>query len=516
GDADVGADSSAGEPSDELSGHYFRARLAQYRIRRAEERHTTDHAAHAELGTAYAEMDLVQEAVREFAVALKGPRPVAARAVRALRSLTRQEDTLPELVLHVIDNLSQAGFSDAADELAQTVADQWGTNHPLASRLDELRLHIARSTEQLPELESLFPTIATDPAVETEPPGPVRPDSDRGNEHLRELGELLAEIDAEHPSDEVDDALRTDDGHLQALRRVDEYCAAGQMEEAEAALYALLDELQEAHRAREAMIVLDRLLVLRPDDVVLYHQKTELALMVNDRRSLLAAYAELGACLRRQGADRSARTAFGRILDFDPTNEAARAAIAEIDRDEIQLESRAATRKPKARRPRSRTSDADRAAFDLMLDDLGMDDGAEPEGQALGTGDSTGSPDGDPKSEAMSRLELGLAFRQMGMWDEAVDELRAAAPRLDDPSTLLEALGESLHQAGRNDEAVAELEPQLEDLEDDGPMVGALYFLAQAFRAEGRDADARKALARVEAASPGYRDTPQLLSELSQ
>jgi len=62
---------------------------------------------------------------------------------------------------------------------------------------------------------------------------------------------------------------------------------------------------------------------------------------------------------------------------------------------------------------------------------------------------------------------------------------------------------------------VTELESHLFAADDDARFVGALYYLAQAQRAEGRDADARKALTRVEAASPGYRDAAQLLSELS-
>ena len=504
------------EPSDELSGHYFRARLAQYRIRRAEERHTTDHAAHAELGTAYAEMELTQEAVREFAVSLKGPRPIAARAVRALRKLGGREDTVPELALHVVKTLSEASEPEAAEELSRKLTDRWGSDHPLAGRLDELRSEIGRTEEELPALESLFPGVAAGaPAGESRPHGATEADAEGGGEHLRELDQLLGALDAEEPSNEMDDALREDDGHIQALKEADEHCAAGRMEEAEGVLYRLLDRLKQSHRAREAMIVLDRLLVLKPEDIVLYQDKTELALMVNDRRALLVAYAELGACLQRQGAARSARTTFGRILDFDPTNEQAKAAIAEIDRQEIEVESRATSGKPKPRRPRSRAKEAERAELDVMLSDLGLDDDSDPDGEALAAGESAGSGAVNPKSEADSHYELGLAFRQMGMWEEAVEELRAALSHLDDSSEALEALGESLHQAGRNEEAVTELESHLFAADDDARFVGALYYLAQAQRAEGRDADARKALTRVEAASPGYRDAAQLLSELS-
>jgi tetratricopeptide (TPR) repeat protein len=513
---DAGPGGEDDEPSDELSGHYFRARLAQYRIRRAEERHTTDHAAHAELGTAYVEMDLLQEAVREFAVALKGPRPIAARAVRALRKLGERQDTVPELALHVVETLSEASSLEAAEDLSRKLAERWGRDHFLAERLDGLRSDLESTEEVLPDLESLFPGIAAGaPEAQPVPSAPDDTGGERGGEHLRELDQLLGELGAEEPSDEMDYALREDDEHIQALKEADELCAAGRTEDAEGVLHRLLDRLRESHRAREAMIVLDRLLVLKPEDVSLHEDKTELALMVNDRRALLVAYAELGACLQRQGSGRSARTAYGRILDFDPTNEQAKAAIAEIDRQEIELESRATSGRRKPRRPRSRALETERAELDVMLNDLGMDDDSDPDGEALAAGETTGSASENPKSEANSRYELGLAFRQMGMWEEAVEELRAALARLDEPSEALEALGESLHQAGRNEEAVTELESHLFGVDDDTRVVGALYFLAQALRAEGRDADARRALTRVEAASPGYRDAAQLLSELS-
>ncbi|TFG65558.1 MAG: tetratricopeptide repeat protein, partial [Gemmatimonadales bacterium] len=487
------------EDSTELEGHYFRARLAQYRIRRAEDRHTTDFGAHAELGAAYAEMDLLQEAVREFAVAVKGPRPTASQASRSLRRLGESPDTLPELAIHIVEVLSAAALDELADELARTLADSWGGDHPLAARLQDVRADIERAADQLPSLESLFPGVGV-------------PKADSND--LRELDELLSELEQGEPSDEIGEALRVDDEHIQVLREAEAHRKGGRLEEAEAVLYALLDQLQESRRPREAMTVVDRLLILRPEEVVLYHQKTELALMVNDRQGLLAAFAQLGACLRRQGATRGARTAFGRMLDFDPANEEARAAIADIDCAELELEREAASRQTEVPR-RTLASDVERSEFDAMLDDLGLEQAEDPEADALDEYTGVELHDADSIVDADSHFELGLAFRQMGMWEEAVAELRAALPHLENASEALEALGESLHRAGKNEEAIAELAPRIDVAADDSTMVGALYYLAQAMRAEGRDSDARDSLARVETASPGYRDAAELLSELS-
>jgi len=502
-DEDVAEDDTT-----ELEGHYFRARLAQYRIRRAEDRHSTDFGAHVELGAAYAEMDLQQEAVREFAVAVKGPRPIASRASRALQRLGESPETLPELALRIVEVLSTAAMDDVANDLAETLAGSWGDDHPLAVRLAALREEIVRAAEELPSLESLFPGV-----------GIPRADSEHqaatDSNDLRELDALLSELEEGEGSDGIGEALRVDDEHIQVLKAAETHRKEGRLEEAEAVLIALLEQLLKTRRPREAMTVVDRLLVLRPDDVALYHQQTELALMVNDRRGLLAAYAQLGACLRRQGASRSARTAFGRILDFDPENSEARAAISELDREELEFEKRAASDQSSELLIRTHASDAERSEFDAILDDLGLDKEENRPVVVLDSSAPSDSDEPDPAVGAASHCELGLAFHQMGMWEEAANELRAALPYLEDTSEALEAFGECLHQAGNNKEAIDELAPFIEVAVADGSVVGALYYLAQAMRAEGRDSEARDTLARVEDASPGYRDAAELLSQLS-
>jgi len=511
---EVVEEDSVDEP-DDMDGHYFRARLAQYRIRRAEERHATDFGAHAELGAAYVEMDLLQEAVRELAVAVKGPRPIASGAALVLRQLGESRETLPELAIHIVQVLSNAAMDESADELARTLADSWGEDHSLAERLQTVRTEIEQAADKLQSLEALFPTVGPLDFDQAEGGVEQGPLPEVGNDDPRELDELLSELEQGEPSDAISEALLVDDQYIQALKAAEDHRMADRPEEAETILYELLEQLQESRRPREAMTVVDRLLVLQPDDVVLCHQKTELALMVNDRRGLLAAYAQLGACLRRQGASRSARTAYGRILDFDPENEEARGAIADIDREELEQEREAASVQSSSRSTRTRASDAERSEFDALLDDLGLESSEDPEHVVSGADSGIDSQASDPIAEANSRCELGLAFRQMGMWEEAAEELRAALPHLVDVSEALEALGECLHQEGHHEALIAEFPPRIDAVADDHSMVGALYYLAQAQRAEGRDSEARDTLARVEAASPGYRDAAELLSELS-
>jgi tetratricopeptide (TPR) repeat protein len=270
--------------------------------------------------------------------------------------------------------------------------------------------------------------------------------------------------------------------------------------------------------------VLDRLIELEPDEDVLHHQRTELVEMTNDRDRLLTAWSALGACLRRKGDDRRARAAFGRMLDVDPEHEVARQAIAAIDADELERERNAVRRHGEARSQRAASVSAEDAEeLEALLEELEGDDKI---GEAVGIADEkaheTGAPrpdgrggePGDDDAMTRSRYELGLAFRQMGMWDEAVRELRPALDGVEDRLTALEALGECLLKSGRAGEAIELLRDNLRTDEDAG-QVGPLYFLGLALQVEGEAEEAREVFGRVEGVQPGYRDTADRLSELS-
>jgi hypothetical protein len=100
------------------------------------------------------------------------------------------------------------------------------------------------------------------------------------------------------------------------------------------------------------------------------------------------------------------------------------------------------------------------------------------------------------------------------MWNEAARELGSALEGVSDRLSVLETLGECLVKAERPNEAVELLQAELRADEDAG-QVGPLYWLGIALQSGGDDEAARSVFARVEAASPGYRDAAGRLSELS-
>ena len=471
-----------GGEDDELQGHFFRARLAQYRIRQAEERHKVEHAAHLDLGAAYVEMGLYEEALREFGVALQGPRPVSGRAERALERLALGRNDVPELALKIVDRLAESGSEAAAERLTGVLDEAWGDQHPLAGALSERRDRLRSAVDELPALEDMFPSLVA--ATEPDRVAPARDASD-------------AEADSTESVDRI-------------LLQVSDQVVAGELESAIAGLRESFARLEAARRTREALRVLERLLELQPDDTHLHHRRTELAAMANDQDLLLAAFAGLGACHRRHGVPAEARTAYGRMLDIDPSNELARQAIKRLDDSELELEHEAS---------RSTAEPNDGEELEAMLEFLeGLGEAevevvtgsSEPDDYAVDELES----DDDGDATARSRYELGQAFRQMGMWDEAVRELGPALDGVSDRLGVLEALGECLLKAGRPEQAIELLQSNLRT-DEDAEQVAPLYFFGLALQAEGEEARAREVLGRVEAAHPGYRDTADRLSELS-
>jgi len=109
-------------------------------------------------------------------------------------------------------------------------------------------------------------------------------------------------------------------------------------------------------------------------------------------------------------------------------------------------------------------------------------------------------------TDAQSHYDLGLAFKEMGLWDEAISELRQAA---NDPSRKLACLvlqGACLREKGdlKNSETL------LRSLLNAGlgldDACSVKYDLALTCEATGKGAEAASLLAEIDAAKPGFRD----------
>ncbi len=446
-----------------LDGELFRARLAQHQIREAQETRRVHHLAHLDLGAAYAGMGLGEEALRELRVALDGPASCREQALQLLAQVAASDESEPSTAVAALLALRDAGVGDLAKEIGTGLAASWPASRPERSRL-------------LAALGIADPGPGADgPAVEGTGPGVV----DGADLPVREGG--AAEADAGGVSG-----------------------APGASDASE--LYQELRRHEEARDFERAVEVVDRLLARRPDDVVLYHQKAELASALYDEESLMEAYLGLAACLVRQNAARSARTVYQRVLDLDPGHAAAREALERLNAVAAMPPVRPV---PSASGPGVKESGAAPGAgtpagpaeFDAMLDELREE---LPEETSLA-------------GDAEAHFELGVAFKQMGMWSEAIEELERSVPALADPLPAWEAIGECLHRSGRLEEA-AELLARAEahPSPDERGRLGVVFRNALVLIDLGRTAEARQRLERVVELDPAFRDAARRLSALSR
>ena len=483
----------------DLQGLLFRARLAQYQIRQAEDSGRTDHRAHLDLGAAYSAMGLREEAIRGLFEAVAGPKQVASRAITILLDISRDPDTVWELAISIIERVRELGQAGPVEPVLHELVGRWGEDHPGAGRLGELLGWVVTIAPPPAELE---------PADRPEDPTGVEPPV-VDSSSLEVLDQLLDNLEDEAVGSEASNSdERSDPVH--AREEAERMVAEGREREAVSHLYRALEMFEDEREIREATAVVDRLLELRPDDVVLHHQRAEFALTLDDRDLLLSSYMSLAACLRRQKAPGNARTVYARILDIDPEHQEAREALAQLSFGpgtpagngvlEDAASSSAVGQAPDPGRPPGQVVEG-RAEFDALLDDL-RDPG--PDEDAL-------------EGDAEAHFELGVAFKQMGMWDEALAELERAVPGLPNPIRVWEVMAECLERAGRADEAVeilttAEAHPGNRE----SPALGVLYRLALLLQERGDQAGAVQRLQRVVDKDSSFRDAASRLSALSR
>ena len=496
----------ADSPAPDLQSLLFRARLAQYQIRQAQDTAgTTDHRSHLDLGAAYSAMGLRQEAIRELFVAADGPGPVVARAIAMLLDISRDPDTDWELAISVAERVRELDQAGHLEPVLHELVGRWGEDHPGAGRLGKLLGWVMTAASPPDEVG---PTAGP----ESEP----KPVSAFAEPVLPAGVEVVEQLLDQPEEDSIGTVVpRSDDRSdpVRALEAAERMVVEGRGKEAVSQLYRAMEMFEDAREIREAIAVVDRLLELRPDDVVLHHQRAEFALTLDDRELALSSYMSLGACLRRQNAPGNARTVYTRILDIDPKHGEAREAIAQLAVSPGAASAGETAAIDGNTIPRSATSpesDPDqgpvrvvegRAEFDALLGELG-----EPE-------PNENSFEGD----AEAHFELGVAFKQMAMWDEALAELEKAVSGLEDPVRVWEVMGECLERAGRSDEALeilktAEAHPGSQE----SPSLGVLYRLALLMEERGDHAGAVLRLGKVVDADSSFRDAASRLSALSR
>jgi tetratricopeptide (TPR) repeat protein len=116
-----------------------------------------------------------------------------------------------------------------------------------------------------------------------------------------------------------------------------------------------------------------------------------------------------------------------------------------------------------------------------------------------------------------AHYDLGVAFKEMGLLDEAISEFQKALRSPEGRLKTLEALGSAFHDKGQFAIAEAILKRAVESLgATDDEQIGLIYWLARAQEAQGKAEAAITTFERVMAVDIGFMDASGRMAKLSQ
>lgn len=279
--------------------------------------------------------------------------------------------------------------------------------------------------------------------------------------------------------------------------------------------------LEAAHRALaargmyfEALAPITALIGLDPDNGLLLQKRVEYAFRSGRPEPQVEAYLDLGRHLARHGRAEKAAAVIGRVLELDPHNVEARAAAQQIA-------------PAAAAAPPVQPEYVDLGA--LIMD-------AVPEGEAstrfvVEEKEPSGDEDRDfaemlthfrqkvaehiDVEDSSSHYDLGVAFMEMGLVDEAIAQFQVALRGGANPLATLELLGQCFFEKGQHAVGSRVLDRAL-GLPGvaDGDLVGVRYLLGRIQEDAGAHDRALEHYERVVAIDIRFRDTAARIERL--
>jgi tetratricopeptide (TPR) repeat protein len=340
-------------------------------------------------------------------------------------------------------------------------------------------------------------------------------------------------------------------------------------EELELAL-AGYEDRQDWSRAAQMS---DRLVQLVPDSITHHQKRVELAYRMGDRAPLLEAYLGLGDALAKSGALDKASAVYGRVIEHDPGNARAAAALRRVAPAPSQPPAPAAAPPPKPAPsaapaapppaaavpksppppsksapappkaapapapspppPRARAAAVSNEDF-IDLGSMLRDEESRPRDTRMRV-NRREPKDQDEQREFheileqfkrgidqnldsddyQSHYDLGVAFKEMGLLDEAIAEFQKALRAPEARLRTSEALGMAFFEKGQYAACESVLRKAVESLDaGDEAKIGLLYWLGRASEALGKEADAIASYERAMVVDIRFLDLSQRMQRL--
>ena len=418
-------------------------------------------------------------------------------------------------------------------------------------------------------IEDLLEPVAEAPATENPTGAFASLTSDRGEPDA-------ARTAAATPADEIPAAIEPETERMAGWEmqraHAERLLESGDRMGGVLVLEQVAAELERIGDLERALTIVDELIRLSPDSIRHHQKRVELAFRANDRAKLIDAYLELGDALFRFGEERKARAVYQRVLELAPDDPRARAAVESVSSmsppagsgaiQAIPAPQPAAEDRPSppARPPAREHSTSGNGARSgngvsappqskkpAPLDRAVAVNGEFVDlGEWLRAGESPKStrmvaeekpPTGDEQADFQEMLkrfkqgiaenvddedyeshyDLGVAYKEMGLMDEAVAEFQKALRGTTHRVRSYEALGHCFVEKEQYQVAASVLSRAIALGEgDDHHLVGVLYLLGRATEALSKHGDALDYYQRVFAVDIEFRDVADRISAIER
>ena len=393
------------------------------------------------------------------------------------------------------ETTDKVSAEEPVEELA--VIDSDGGSFEIESGVDDEESEFDEIEDTITDDDSPLPMLQFDDDAAEEEEAVVLEVSDAAVDETSEVGEAISEAVSEAVEEAVADAS-ADAG--------DEEFEADEV----VAEHRRLFEDGDVASAVDSL----RTLIDSEPDVGDHHQRmVEYAFRLNDQSALASAYLGLARCLQRAGSDTQARSVFEQVLRSDPENAEAKAALGQ---DAAESE------------------EAKEVASSDDYVDLGallLGDEEKSTRMVVAYEEPTGDEEADFKrmlgqfkekvaenidaDDVSAHYDLGTAYKEMGLTDEAIGEFQQALRASPDHLPTYEMLGQTFIEKGAFEAAIRSLTRALDtphDVEDE--FLGIYYYLGLSHQEMGNTELALEFYERVFSLDINFRDVTERIHAL--
>jgi len=347
---------------------------------------------------------------------------------------------------------------------------------------------------------------------------------------------------------ELEDRIINDPDNPDLHRELaDRLLLVGELPRAAEELRLSLEGYERSEDWPSAVGIAERLVALEPDAINHHQKRVELAFRSGERTPLLDAYLALGDALGRSGAGDKALAVYRRVLEHDPSNDRASAAIADLGASAPPVTapappaSRATSARPVAPPPspptppappepaRTRGADPFVDLGSMILDESTprdtrmridrrepQDEDEQREFKEILEQFKRGIEQNLETDDYQAHYDLGVAFKEMGLLDEAIAEFQKALRAPEGRLRTSEALGMAFFEKGQFAISEAVLRRAVDAVDGgDEAKIGLIYWLGRALEAQGKGGDAITSYERAMAVDIQFMDLSDRIQRLT-